>query len=257
MTTLHVSQRPPNDPSAAEEVAARIFEACGGAFELLTVWLGDHLGLYAAINEAPETTATELAERCRLDARYVQEWCDQQAIAGLLTCAGTPRRYTLAAGVREALLDPLCRSYVAPMTVLPRSVVRVLPLLLEAFVTGAGVPYAEYGRDAVEAQAALNRPWSLMPCRPSGYPRSQASRPDYGTSSIRPWWPIWVAASEGPASRSRRLTRGSLSMATTRTRTPSCLGRPWSPAAHSPTACSSTTSTASNSTASSTLFCSA
>ena len=33
-----------------------------------------------------------------------------------------------------------------------------MPQLLAAFRTGAGVPYASYGADAVEAQAALNRP---------------------------------------------------------------------------------------------------
>ena len=33
-----------------------------------------------------------------------------------------------------------------------------MPELLTAFRTGAGVPYASYGEDAVEAQAALNRP---------------------------------------------------------------------------------------------------
>jgi hypothetical protein len=33
-----------------------------------------------------------------------------------------------------------------------------MPELLKAFRTGAGVPYASYGEDAVEAQAALNRP---------------------------------------------------------------------------------------------------
>jgi hypothetical protein len=33
-----------------------------------------------------------------------------------------------------------------------------MPQLLVAFRTGAGVPYASYGTEAVEAQAALNRP---------------------------------------------------------------------------------------------------
>lgn len=36
--------------------------------------------------------------------------------------------------------------------------VGVLPDLLDAFRTGAGVPYPAYGDDAVDAQAALNRP---------------------------------------------------------------------------------------------------
>src|SRR6185437_1461765 len=35
---------------------------------------------------------------------------------------------------------------------------RVLPLLADAYRTGAGVPFAAYGPDGVSAQAALNRP---------------------------------------------------------------------------------------------------
>ena len=34
----------------------------------------------------------------------------------------------------------------------------LIPIRDKAFRTGAGVPYASYGEDAVEAQAALNRP---------------------------------------------------------------------------------------------------
>ena len=34
----------------------------------------------------------------------------------------------------------------------------MLPLLADAYRTGAGVPYAAYGPDGVSAQSALNRP---------------------------------------------------------------------------------------------------
>lgn len=160
MTTIPTPAPPaPEEVSTAvEELAGRVFEAGAAALELLTIAMGDELGLYRAVREAGPTTAPDLARRLGLDERYVTEWCDQQAVAGLLTAAGTPRRYTLASGVAEVLIEPTSPAYAAPIARLPQCVAGVLPRLLDGFRTGAGVPYADYGPDAVRAQGALNRP---------------------------------------------------------------------------------------------------
>src|SRR5690349_24137599 len=68
----------------SELLAGRLFEAGLGAFELVTVLLGERLGLYRALAAGP-TTAPDLAAGADLDARYTREWCEQQAAAGLLS----------------------------------------------------------------------------------------------------------------------------------------------------------------------------
>jgi SAM-dependent methyltransferase len=141
-----------------DELAGRLLEAGVGALELFTIAIGDALGLYRAVGESPSSTAAELAERLSLDLRYVTEWCDQQAIAGLLLASSDPRRFTLAPGVTEVLVDPLSPAYLAPVARFPGCVGDVLPALIDGFRTGAGVPYADYGPAAVAAQAAINRP---------------------------------------------------------------------------------------------------
>jgi SAM-dependent methyltransferase len=159
MTTIP-TPAPPADQevaAAAEALAGRVLEAGVAALELLTIAMGDELGLYRAVRESGSTPAPDLARRLGLDERYVTEWCDQQAIAGLLTATGTSRRYALAPGVAEVLVEPTSPTYSAPVARLPQCVVTVLPRLLDGFRTGAGVPYADYGPDAVQAQGALNR----------------------------------------------------------------------------------------------------
>jgi SAM-dependent methyltransferase len=147
-------------PSAAEELAGRIFSAGVGAGELCTTYLGTHLGLYRALADAP-ASAAELAERTGCDERYLLEWLQAQAIGGLLDVDGTnpaTARFMLAEGVYDVLVDETGPAYLGGLADIVAAAGRVLPQLASAYRTGDGVPYAAYGPDGVSAQAALNRP---------------------------------------------------------------------------------------------------
>ena len=54
--------------SDAEAFAARVFGAVLGTMDLFSIHLGDRLGFYRALAEAP-ATPLELAERTGTDAR--------------------------------------------------------------------------------------------------------------------------------------------------------------------------------------------
>ena len=60
--------------------------------------------------------------------------------------------------MREVLVDETGPAYLGGLPLAVAAGFSAMPQLLAAFRTGAGVPYASYGADAVEAQAALNRP---------------------------------------------------------------------------------------------------
>jgi 2-polyprenyl-3-methyl-5-hydroxy-6-metoxy-1,4-benzoquinol methylase len=148
-----------------DALVQRLFESSLGMGEVLTVYLGDKLGLYAALRDGP-ATASELAARANVFERYAREWLEQQASAGILD-ADDPsadhgaRRYALPDGVAEALLEPdspysiapLCKSFVA--------LAGAMPDLLTAFRSGGPVGWESYGRDMIEAQGDFNRPWLL------------------------------------------------------------------------------------------------
>ena len=154
MTTTDVQ------PSAAEALAGRIFSTGVGAVELCTAYLGIHLGLYRSLADSPGTSAA-LADRIGCDERYLREWLTAQAVAGLLTAAGpdpASAEFALAEGTYEVLVDETSPTYLGGLADVLAAAGRVLPLLADAYRTGAGVPYAAYGPDGVSAQSALNRP---------------------------------------------------------------------------------------------------
>src|ERR1700750_464639 len=95
----------PGDPGA---LADRLFRDMTGALELLTVYLGERLGLYQALQAGGPATAAELAARTGTVERYVREWLEHHAASGLLTVddpAGDApgRRYRLGPPVPSAL----------------------------------------------------------------------------------------------------------------------------------------------------------
>ena len=104
-----------------------------------------------------------LSTRAGIGSRYAREWLEQQTTAGILevddaSAEADLRHYSLPAEHRAPLLDQDSLSYAAFM---PRYVVSVgdaMPALLDAYRTGAGVPWDRYGDDMRQAQAAANRP---------------------------------------------------------------------------------------------------
>jgi 2-polyprenyl-3-methyl-5-hydroxy-6-metoxy-1,4-benzoquinol methylase len=143
-----------------DALVERVFANAIGAFDLFSVYVGDVLGLYLMLAERGPLTSAELADEAGLHERYAREWLEQQAASGLLEVAqdGDTRRFQLPAGHDEALLDVSSLNYIAPMARAVLASIRPVDKVLEAFRTGDGVPYADYGDDLHEAQAAFTRP---------------------------------------------------------------------------------------------------
>src|SRR4029453_6455447 len=129
-----------------------------------TVYLGDTLGLYRALNRNGPMTGPQLASETGILPRYAREWLEEQAAAGIGTvddASAEPdqRRYGFPAGPAEPLLDPespywiaaFCKSFVA--------IAGVMPELVSAFRSGGPVPWDAYGRDMIDAQGDFNRWW--------------------------------------------------------------------------------------------------
>jgi len=79
----------------------RVLQSAIGALELFGLYLGDRLGLYAALRDGHPRTPGELAELCGIHPGYAREWLEQQAVAGFLEVAGKSE-------------DPAARSYRLP-----------------------------------------------------------------------------------------------------------------------------------------------
>ena len=144
-----------------DALVERLFMNAVGAFDLFSVYLGDRLGFYRIVADQGPLTSAELADAASVHERYAREWLEQQAASDVLEMAideAGKRRFRLPTGHDEALLDVSSLNYIAPMARAVLASVRPIDALLAAFRTGEGVPYADYGEDLHEGQAAFTRP---------------------------------------------------------------------------------------------------
>jgi 2-polyprenyl-3-methyl-5-hydroxy-6-metoxy-1,4-benzoquinol methylase len=179
------------DPLDAERdaFAERLNAAALGFMDIAAIWLGNHLGYYRALAGDGPMTSVALAARTATAERYAREWLEQQAVSGILTvddASAEPaaRRYALPAGVATVLLDADSNHFMMPFARLLVASTLVLPAVAEAFRTGGGVPYRDYGAETHEAIAAGNRPLFLnqlgkewLPAIPDLHARLQAEPP--------------------------------------------------------------------------------
>ncbi|MGH9660986.1 MAG: SAM-dependent methyltransferase, partial [Bryobacteraceae bacterium] len=92
--------------------------------------------------------------------RCVREWLEQQSVVGIVEVNdGT---FHLPAAHAEVLADPDSLNYLAPLFQLLAGATRPLDSIVNAYRTGDGVPYREYGREFVEGQGAMNRTMFLQ-----------------------------------------------------------------------------------------------
>ena len=186
-TTSETIARGPE--KTADALVGRLFEASLGMMDVMSVYVGDRLGLYRALRDSGPATESELAARSGIDTRYAREWLEQQAVSGFLEVddASAPaerRRYSLPDAYAEPLLDADSPHSIAPFA---RSVVacaKVLPQLLAGYKSGGGVEWADYGPDMIESQGDFNRPWlrgsfgsQILPAIPAIHRRLTADPP--------------------------------------------------------------------------------
>jgi len=177
------------DTSKTEAFVDRLFGATLGAIDVFAVYLGDRLGLYRALAKDGPATPPELAKRAGIHPRYAREWLEQQAVSEVLDVDDPAkpeddRRYALPAAHAEALIDPESPFSIAPLARAFASIGVVLPNIMDAYRTGGGVAWADYGADGIEAQGDFNRPWLVhqfgaeyLPSVPDVHARLQADPP--------------------------------------------------------------------------------
>ena len=150
----------------AEQFAERVFQSVLGTLESFSIYIGDRLGLYQALRDAPSSTSAAVASATGCNERYVREWLEHQAVSGIIEVLDaedpSQRRYSLGEGAAEVLAQPDSLNYMAAVVRMAVSTAAPLPELLQAFRSGGGVPWSSYGADAREGQADINKPIFLQ-----------------------------------------------------------------------------------------------
>lgn len=143
---------------ATDQAVERLFLMALQGFETFNVALGDRLGLYRLLDESP-AGAADLAARAGTSERWTREWLEQQAVTGILTVEqGETMVFRLAPGYAEALARPEELTTVAPLARMASAVGVRLDDIEAAARSGKGVPWTAFGKEMLEAQAAMNKP---------------------------------------------------------------------------------------------------
>jgi 2-polyprenyl-3-methyl-5-hydroxy-6-metoxy-1,4-benzoquinol methylase len=152
------------DTDGPAVLADRLFRDMVGALELLTVYLGERLGLYQALHADGPATSAELAARTGTVERYIREWLEHHAASGLLEVddpAAGPlaRRYSLPAGHAPVLADVGDVRYQAFNGVELVRAARWIPEVAAAIRDGGApppLPWAPEGRPEFNRAVFLN-----------------------------------------------------------------------------------------------------
>jgi len=153
-----MSEPRPLDPEKLKEYAKGVFGALGGAMTAGMIYLGDRLGLYAALADAGAVTSEELAAKTGLDERWLREWLFQQGAAGVLEPRGQDR-FELTSEGRAVLADEDHPAFGAGFFCHLPETMRNLEKLPDSFRTGLGLDYDALGPGGARGIERGLAPW--------------------------------------------------------------------------------------------------
>jgi hypothetical protein len=179
----------PSPEERRDAFVGRIFESFIAAADLLSIYIGDQLGYYQALVASGGLISSELAARTATNERYAREWLEHQAVSAILdvddvNAAAGARVYRLPAAHAEVLLDRDSLNYLGAFARFAAGMAAPLPQVLDAYRSGGGVAWEDYGDDVRIGQADQNRPLFLnllgqewLPAIPDVHARLQEDPP--------------------------------------------------------------------------------
>ena len=129
-----------SDTAAADQFAGQILEAVATTFNVFGMYLGDQLGFYGVLAQDGWLSAPQLAVRTGVQERYVREWLEHQAVAGVVIVDGVngDQRFKLGPGAAEVLGDRDSLNYLAPLLQLAAGAVKPLERMCAPIAKVAG-----------------------------------------------------------------------------------------------------------------------
>lgn len=145
------------DPEKLAQKQALIAQITFGAYTAAMVNLGLRLGLYEAL-AAGAATAARLAERTGLHERWLREWLQAQAAAGVIEYEGEGS-FRLSAEMAELLTHAASPSFAGGRLLSLPAHLASLDRLPQAFRSGLGFTWDDRGPGAIDATERARRAW--------------------------------------------------------------------------------------------------
>ena len=147
------------DQKKLEAFVERIVLDVGTAMRGGLMYIGDRLGIFAALADGGPVTAAELAQRTGLNERYLREWLGAMATAEYVEHDNEGDTYFLPPEHALPLADEDFPFFTGGMLQMIVPTVTVAPQVAEAFKTGKGVTQDQYLPDMYESIERLTAPW--------------------------------------------------------------------------------------------------
>ena len=132
------------DLALVEQFVLKIATDLGTAHNSVLAYLGDRLGLWAALAANPGATSDRLATHTGLAERYLREWLAAQAAAGYVTYDAVTGGFTLPAEHAAVLADPESPVFMAAGFEVVAAVWASVDQLAHGYTTGEGVGWHEH-----------------------------------------------------------------------------------------------------------------
>jgi 2-polyprenyl-3-methyl-5-hydroxy-6-metoxy-1,4-benzoquinol methylase len=158
------------DMAKAQKTAEQVFGLLGGALVSAMIYLGDRLGFYHTMQSGEPVTSDELARKMGLHERWVREWLQGQAAAGLIDYKGEGR-FALSPEAALVLADENSPFFLAGGFCALPAQMAILERLPESFRTGLGLPYDALGPDGARGVERLLAPWYRTQLVPVALPK--------------------------------------------------------------------------------------
>lgn len=136
----------------------RVLDDMAGAMVGAMCALGDRLGLFNALAQAP-ATAAELAERADVDARYARDWLAALAARGYVGYDPCERRYSLPPEHAAAVAFERSPMFMGGALQQLPGLIGAYDLVAEDFRVGEGVQPAAYGEHMRSAMERTSAGW--------------------------------------------------------------------------------------------------
>lgn len=145
------------DKDRAKAFADKVFGDMAGAMTVGMAYVGVKTGLFRAMAGKGHVRLEEIVQATGLHARYVEEWLNGMAAAGYLEYDATRRTFQLPEEHAFLVASENTDHFMGGLFYFAPVLLGIAPKVAEAFQTGGGVRFQEFGPECVVALDMINR----------------------------------------------------------------------------------------------------
>jgi len=139
------------DRAGAAAMARQVGVDFGASLTVALAYIGDRLGVFKLMAAGEPMTSRQIAERTGLNERYIREWASTMAAAGYIEYHPANATFRMNQEQATVLTREDNTFFTGGAFQYAVACYRQIGKLTDAFRTGGGVPFTDFGPEIVEA----------------------------------------------------------------------------------------------------------